>query len=714
MNSKHAGWTKRVIGSTLLLLTGCLTHPGDLRIEEGILSDLPLIPERRMLMAGAYRVDITPPPGYGMMGWGPEGKASRGHRQRLHARAVALQDENGERLVFIATELGEISVTLQRRIANVVARSKWRVGADRLILGATHTHSAPGNYFGNPGYDQLGSTVEGFDSLLVRFLTKRISGAIDSALSRMRPARVAWGTDTLWDVTRVRSLGSYRRNPPETRRLMQFPWELPPRLPPSLSGVDPTWWMLRIDTLTPGGDTRPLAALSVFAVHGTLIPPGNDLYDSDLHGYVSRQLERTVDPAGSVERPAFTHALLNSAQGDATPAYDGRTRCAPPTIVRVRSAGPNAAQGGIQWQADPDQEERNMACVPFAVQETMRIGDAIVARVARLHRDLGRTLSANVSLGRAFTSVSVSYEREGLLCPPRAGVAQVAGAPDGWARERHWPLLFLEMEGADSMVTAPRDSVGCQGAKRPFLGLAQSIVVGSRPLPRSIPLTIARVGTQWLVTVPAEPTTHSGWTIRRQVADSLGFAGMYPGNVAVIGLANGYNSYLTTPYEYAAQSYEGASTIFGPNTLKVVADTLAGLASRMFGNGGASVHPISMPDDTGWVTKYRNIGQLVSCDTSRPPSQPIDVRTEWSEDSLIIRWRDIAPGSVYACTNGPWFVIETESDAGAPRTLAVDGDIDVEVRVASKPSRGSWEYRARWTPRDTIRSVRVRFLDRGR
>jgi neutral ceramidase len=37
--------------------------------------------------------------------------------------------------------------------------------------------------------------------------------------------------------------------------------------------------------------------------------------------------------------------------------------------------------------------------------------------------------------------------------------------------------------------------------------------------------------------------------------------------VVVAGYCNDYASYLTTPEEYALQDYEGASTLFGPNTL---------------------------------------------------------------------------------------------------------------------------------------------------
>ena len=38
--------------------------------------------------------------------------------------------------------------------------------------------------------------------------------------------------------------------------------------------------------------------------------------------------------------------------------------------------------------------------------------------------------------------------------------------------------------------------------------------------------------------------------------------------VVLAGLSNVYTHYITTPEEYTAQRYEGASTIFGPHTFQ--------------------------------------------------------------------------------------------------------------------------------------------------
>ncbi len=53
-----------------------------------------------------------------------------------------------------------------------------------------------------------------------------------------------------------------------------------------------------------------------------------------------------------------------------------------------------------------------------------------------------------------------------------------------------------------------------------------------------------------------------------------------PRAFVLVGLANEYLSYVTTPEEYDAQEYEGASTIFGPRTGPVIVRFLETLAGR--------------------------------------------------------------------------------------------------------------------------------------
>ncbi|HYC57206.1 MAG TPA: neutral/alkaline non-lysosomal ceramidase N-terminal domain-containing protein [Candidatus Binatia bacterium] len=104
-----------------------------------------------------------------------------------------------------------------------------------------------------------------------------------------------------------------------------------------------------------------------------------------------------------------------------------------------------------------------------------------------------------------------------------------------------------------------------QGSKMPaldspllrFVQLTQALAP-PQSFPRDLPVTVAAIGDFVIATVPAEMTTAMGSRLRAALGrDHTG--------AAIVGLANEYVGYATTPEEYAMQDYMGASTIWGPH-----------------------------------------------------------------------------------------------------------------------------------------------------
>ena len=101
-----------------------------------------------------------------------------------------------------------------------------------------------------------------------------------------------------------------------------------------------------------------------------------------------------------------------------------------------------------------------------------------------------------------------------------------------------------------------------------------------------VPVQVFRVGRALIVSIPAEVSTHAGRRLARvaRLAASEAEASTSDDSeweVIVNGLANGYAGYVTTPEEYAAQMYEGASTLYGPNTLAAYEDAVDALVRRV-------------------------------------------------------------------------------------------------------------------------------------
>ena len=107
-----------------------------------------------------------------------------------------------------------------------------------------------------------------------------------------------------------------------------------------------------------------------------------------------------------------------------------------------------------------------------------------------------------------------------------------------------------------------------------------------------MPLSAVRFGNRVLLTVPGEMTVELGRRLRAAALAALSGSGL--GHVVVAGYANEYVSYLTTPEEYAAQHYEGGTTVYGPASGPFLTTALADLAGRL---GRGAPAPPAYPFD---------------------------------------------------------------------------------------------------------------------
>jgi len=75
-----------------------------------------------------------------------------------------------------------------------------------------------------------------------------------------------------------------------------------------------------------------------------------------------------------------------------------------------------------------------------------------------------------------------------------------------------------------------------------------------------VPLHVVQMGDLVLGTVPGEPSVTVGARAARVLREATGAA-----RAVLLGYAGDYCGYVTTPEEYLAQHYEGASTLYGRN-----------------------------------------------------------------------------------------------------------------------------------------------------
>jgi neutral ceramidase len=658
-----------------------------------------------LLQAGFGRVDITPPPGVGLAGNGPEGAEARGYRLRLYARVLVLADGGGNRLALVVADLPLSSALLHRRVAALTARTDG-IGADRLVIAVTHTHAGPGHFFEAAGYNDQGSSVGGFDPVMVDSLTARIARAVHAAVADLRPARVAWGNRAVWGATRIRSLPAMLRNIP----LPTAPADAPAGLPQEYQLVDPELAMLRIDQRDPAsGAFRPAGAFSIFAMHGTGNAPSNDLLDPDIHGLVERRLERHIDrdlnrvrDSGFVPRAVYLFA--NGAEGDVSPAWPPQSRCNVPTLAALPALDGPFTRTLWEWRSPT---ATHLASCRHAAREAIsvigkNVGDGAVA----LFDALGAALTDRLELGRAFATLSLrdSARALGICSEPALGLSTLVGADDAHTRIQGWLLFGLFDVGLKQ--GSPNPNVpGCQAHKRQlfdaaFGGLPNRLFISGN-LPYYAQVTVLRLGNRVIGAVPGEVTTTAGRRMREQMlaaARGAGGAGLPVSEALILGHANGYLEYITTAEEYTAQYYEGGSTIYGPGEAAMFGRALARLAASV--SAGDSLPAAAAPPLDLVVGHQRHVVPRKSSSRVPPPR----IERVWCSgggaggDTLYARLQ-LGGAAEWPVATGDVAVrarVEVVIDDPSRTLVSWDDDPALELRLRSRRAGLAW-WELRWS-----------------
>ena len=652
------------------------------------------------LQAGFARVDITPPPGVGLAGNGPEGAEARGYRLRLYARVLVLADGGGNRLALVVADLPLSSALLHRRVAALTARTDG-IGADRLVIAVTHTHAGPGHFFEAAGYNDQGSSVAGFDPVMVDSLTARVARAVHAAVADLRPARVAWGSRAVWGQTRIRSLPAMLRNIPMPTAL-----DAPAGLAPEYQLVDPELAMLRVDQRdSASGAFRPAGAFSIFAMHGTGNAPSNDLLDPDIQGLVERRLERHIDRDGGFV-PSAVYLFANGAEGDVSPAWPPQSRCNAPTLAPLPALDGPFTRTLWEWRSPT---ATHLASCRHAARAAITVigksvGDAAVA----LFDSLGAALTDRLELGRAFATLSLrdSARALGICAEPALGLSTLVGADDAHTRIQGWLLFGLFDVGLKQGSPNP-DVPGCQAHKRQlfdaaFGGLPNRLFISGN-LPSYAQVTVLRLGNRVIGAVPGEVTTTAGRRMREQMLASARKAGLPVSEALILGHANGYLEYVTTAEEYTAQYYEGGSTIYGPGEAAMFGRALARLAASV--SAGDSLPAAAAPPLDLVVGHQRNVVPRKSAD--RVP--PARIERVWCSGDTLYAWLQLGGAADWPVATGDVAAgprVEIVVDDATRMVVSWDDDPALELRLRSRRGGLGW-WELRWSGASD-RTYRVR------
>lgn len=240
--------------------------------------------------AGVARIKITPPTPYWLSGYAARTNPAANVRQDLWAKALALRDPQGHRVVLVTTDL----IGLPRQVSEAVAaraRKQFKLARADLVLNSSHTHSGPavGRNL-NVMFDFNAADAQQVQQYS-EDLTGKLVLVIGEALRTLTPANLAVGQGSV-------GFAVNRRAPSDQGYKIGVNTNGP---------VDHTVPVLKVTA--PDGQLR--AVLFGYGCHNTTL--GGDFYQihGDYAGYAQAEFEQA--------HPGVTALFLMLCGGDQNP-----------------------------------------------------------------------------------------------------------------------------------------------------------------------------------------------------------------------------------------------------------------------------------------------------------------------------------------------------------------------------------------------------------
>ncbi len=264
----------------------------------GFLVFLAALPATRAAEAewkvGLAQVKITPERPVFLAGYASRNKPFTKVEADLFAKALALEDTQGQRVVLVTTDLVGLPAAVAEPICERL-RDKAGLKREQILLNSSHTHTGPMLMLRVPNGDGDGDRLAASDLErnveYTRQLRDKIVDVVQKATAHLEPAKLSWGVGVCPFVMNRREFTA------NGVILGVNPRGLADRTAP----------ILRIDT--PDGKLR--GVLFGAAVHGTTL--GGDIYDlcGDYAGFAQAYVEE--------KHPSVQAMFMIGCAGDANP-----------------------------------------------------------------------------------------------------------------------------------------------------------------------------------------------------------------------------------------------------------------------------------------------------------------------------------------------------------------------------------------------------------
>ena len=285
------------------------------------------------LKAGTSTVDVTPPLGYPMWGYGDRVGVSKTVHDPLRAKALVI-DDGTHKLAIVGLDLGR---TPERQgLQHIRERVQKSTGITNLLIVASHTHQGP--------------VIERRDwpskeKPWVADMETKIAEVIEKANSGLQEARIGVEHGKIY-------LGHNRRIVRKDGTVLML-WRDAERIP--TEPVDPDVGVIRVDD-TSG---KPIATLVCYTCHPVVLGPDNLNISADYPGVMMDVVEREM---------GGTCIFLQGAPGDINPYMD-KTPLKENGLEEMKKAGEALAREVVRVSRAITTEPAPNASIKFREDE---------------------------------------------------------------------------------------------------------------------------------------------------------------------------------------------------------------------------------------------------------------------------------------------------------------------------------------------------------
>jgi neutral ceramidase len=485
-------------------------------------------------------------PGIGMIGYGQTHNIVKEVGTPLFARAMFMQDEHNKNFIMVHLEQCFVSMAISEEVLKRINTEfpDWKISSENLMITAQHTHSGPGGYGHYPFYN---FTVPGFQQRIFNAICDGVIEAIRASRKELASVSIHWGKHVIGDDKEVafnRSMGAYLNNQDALKIKKEEKHLAINREMEGLIFYDDQ------------GNEK--AYINWFGVHATSVSSYNQRIHHDNKGVAAALYEK--------KHPGTIAFYMQEAAGDVSPNFlwdKKNKRIGGKFTDQFESTDYN---GEIQFRESEKTGKQkeilgNIECFHQFMDMSLEVAPA--AHGVAFFEGTAEGQGISKHLGNVLRVVSKFVKIKNLVLNPELHQKFYdAQAPkDILLDHRSGAFIGIPLSFWKKLPPLPEPAV--EALRRSAVNESINTLPWA---PVIIPFQIIIIGPILIAAVPGEITTTSAKRLKTAIQTQLKDSKIE--RVIISSYSNAFMGYITTPEEYATQSYEAGHTLYGNGTLR--------------------------------------------------------------------------------------------------------------------------------------------------